>query len=158
MNKIQIISKPEFNQFMGKYGINDFNVEEKFKGAAISINDTLGDWNVSWFDHDHENVLRFWFDDVETNLQQSPTNPFTCRAFNEEQAKKVFDFVKKHADKDWVVHCSAGISRSGAIGTFILHYLEGDKEYFENRNPHIHPNGHILRMLNKLAWEEKENN
>ena len=157
MNKIQIVSKPEFNQAMGSHGINDSNVEEKFKGAAISINDTEGNWNVSWFDHDHENVLRFWFDDVEFDEQQSPTNPFTCRSFKEDQAKQVFAFVKKHADKDWVIHCSAGISRSGAIGTFILHYLEGDKEYFAKRNPHIHPNGHILRMLNKLAWEEKEN-
>jgi len=153
-NKIFILSKPQFNQIMDSHGIDDSNVEEKAKDVAlISINDTMGDWSVSWFDEDHQNVLRLWFDDVETDLQVSPTNPQKCRAFNEEQAQRIFDFIKANSERSFMVHCSAGISRSGAVGTFILDYLEGDKEHFKKMNSFIHPNGHISRLLNKLAWQ-----
>jgi len=152
--KIFILSKPQFNGIMKDHGIDDSNVEEKILGTAlISINDTMGDWSVSWFNEDHPSVLRLWFDDVETDLEVSPTNPQTCSAFTGEQAKRVFDFIKENAHKNFIVHCSAGISRSGAVGTFILDYLMGDKDHFKKTNPHIHPNGHISRLLNKLAWQ-----
>ena len=153
--KIHILSKPQFNDFMANHQINDDNVESKLKSSAvISINDTAGDWSCSWFLYDHPNVLRLWFDDVETDLQVSPTNRETCRACTPEQARRIFEFIKKNKHRDFLVHCSAGISRSGAIGQFILDYLGGDKEYFEKYNPHIHPNAHISRLLNKLAWNE----
>ena len=151
--KIKIVSKPEFNTFLDKNKWNDENIEV-IPLAFISINDTHGDWSVSWLLRDHPNVLRLWFDDVETDLELSPTNKETCRAFTEDQAKQVFEFIKENKDKNFLVHCSAGISRSGAVGSFILDYLEGDKEYFAEHNKHIHPNGHISRLLNKLAWEE----
>ena len=158
--KIKILSKPEFNQFMGEYGISDENVESRMKDIAlISINDTEGQWNASWFDRDHPNVLRLWFDDVSTDEQKSPTNPFTCRAFTEDQARMVFEFIKSNSDKDFLVHCSAGISRSGAVGSFINDYLDSDRDFFEKFNRHrIMPNAHVSRLLNKLAWDEQSDN
>ena len=153
-NKIVVTSKPQFNQFMGDNGINDANVE-KMKGAFISINDTMGNWSVSWFDEDHPNVLRLWFDDVETDLEISPTNREVCRAFTKEQAQQIIDFALDNKDKDFIVHCSAGISRSGAVGRFLLDFLEGDKDHFEKTNRFIHPNGHISRVLNNLVWNHE---
>ena len=158
--KVKVLSKPEFNQFMGENSITDENVEERLSNMAlISINDTEGRWNVSWFDRDHPNVFRLWFDDVENDEQKSPTNPFTCRAFSDEQAKQLFNFIKENENKDFIVHCSAGISRSGAVGYFINDYLDSDNEYFQRTNAHrIYPNGHVSRLLNKLAWDEQSDN
>jgi len=158
--RIRVLSKPEFNQAMGQNNITDENVETRMKDSAlISINDTEGSWNKSWFDRDHPNVIRLWFDDVENDEQKSPTNAFTCKAFSVEQAEQLFNFIKKNADKDFIVHCSAGISRSGAVGSFINDYLNSDMEYFEKANRHrILPNSHVSRLLNKLAWDEQSNN
>lgn len=158
--KIKVLSKPEFNQFMMELGISDKNVETKMKDVAlISINDTMGDWSTSWFDFDHPNVIRFWFDDVERDEQKSPTNAFTCRTFTDEQAERLFNFIKENQNKDFIVHCSAGISRSGAVGSFINDYLDSDKEFFHKFNAkRIFPNAHVSRLLNKLAWDEQSNN
>jgi predicted protein tyrosine phosphatase len=157
--KVKVLSKPEFNQMMGSNGLDDKNIEERADNLAlISINDTEGQWNVSWFDEDHPNVLRLWFDDVSSDEEKSPTNHISCRAFTEEQAKAVLEFITINKSKDFIVHCSAGISRSGAVGSFIVDYLEGDKEFFKKFNPYIHPNAHISRTLNKLAWDEQSDN
>jgi predicted protein tyrosine phosphatase len=153
--KIFIMSKPQFNSIMGSHGIDDSNVEAKAKEVAIiSINDTMGQWNASWFNQDHSNVIRLWFDDVENDLELSPTNSVSCRAFSENQAKLIIDFINSNKDKSFFVHCTAGISRSGAVGRFILDYLDGDKDHFKQMNPHISPNGHISRLLNNIIWKE----
>lgn len=150
--KIDVWSKPQFNTVMGKTGINDKNVEDFKDTAFISINDTHGQWSVSWFDEDHSNVLRLWFDDVENDTDKfSPTNQEKVTAFTVEDAKKVKQFIKdnKHK-KQFVVHCSAGISRSGAVGQFICDFFRCDREEFLRNNPHIFPNGRVTRLLNNL--------
>jgi len=154
--KIFIMSKPQFNEIMGKHEITDLNVEEKAKSVAmISINDTMGYWSVSWFGDDHSNVLRLWFDDIEHDMQVSPTNKGICRAFTEDQGRRIIEFIDKHKDKEFFVHCSAGISRSGAVGQFILDYLDGDKEHFQKMNSHISPNAQVRKILNNIIWNRK---
>jgi predicted protein tyrosine phosphatase len=152
---VKILSKPEFNSLMSNNGINDSNVDKLENIAIISINDTSGNWSVSWFDSDHPNVLRMWFDDIEKDLQVSPTNPNKCLAFTPEQAKQVFDFINSNYGKDFFVHCSAGISRSGAVGAFINDYHGWDRSKFVKDNPYIHPNARISRMLNNKVWKQK---
>lgn len=58
--------------------------------------------------------IQFW--DVEIN---------TFGVFNEkypvasdEEIKTIFEFISKHKDKNILVNCAAGISRSGAIAAF----------------------------------------
>ncbi len=150
--KIFIRSKPEFNDLMAANKLSDQNVEEKTDVAFISINDTHGQWSVSWFDQDHPNVLRLWFDDVENDTDKfSPTNQESVRAFTIEDAKKVRKFIDDNKDKKvFIVHCSAGISRSGAVGQFICDYFRCDRQEFLSDNPFIHPNGRVTRMLNNL--------
>jgi len=154
---VKVLSKPEFNDLMANHKIDDKNVETFESLAFISINDTHGNWSVSWFDADHPNVLRLWFDDVESNSQTSPTNPNKCSAFSPEQAKQVFDFINENHGKDFFVHCSAGISRSGAVGAFITDYHGWDREKFLKNNPYIHPNARVSRMLNQKVWKDKLN-
>lgn len=153
--KVKVFSKPGFNQLMQNHGIDDNNVEGLKDLAIISINDTHGNWSVSWFDQDHPNVLRLWFDDIEKDLQISPTNPDKCLAFTPEQSKQVFDFINLNYGKNFFVHCSAGISRSGAVGAFINDYHGWDRSKFEKDNPYIHPNARVSRMLNNKVWKQK---
>lgn len=150
--KIFAISKPEFNTLMDKNNMSDKTVEEKTDVALISINDSFGQWSVSWFDLDHPNVLRLWFDDVENDTDKfSPTNQEKVSAFTVEQAKQVKDFIKKNKDKKtFIVHCSAGISRSGAVAQYICDFFRCDREEFLRNNPFIHPNGRVTRLLNNL--------
>ena len=152
---VKVLSKPEFNDLMANNKVDDKNIEKLQNLALISINDTHGQWNVSWFDADHPNVLRLWFDDIEHDLETSPTNPHKCKALSPEQAKQVFDFINENYEKDFIVHCSAGISRSGAIGAFINDYFGWDRAKFEKDNPHVHPNARVSRMLNNKVWKEK---
>jgi predicted protein tyrosine phosphatase len=153
MKRVFVVSKPGFNALMESNDINDDNVEEKGHNVAlISINDTIGDWMKPWFNEDHSNVIRFWFDDVSSDLEISPTNRQKCRAFTIEDGKRMLEFINRNKEKSFIVHCAAGISRSGAVGQFITNYFEYDQQLFEQTNPYIHPNSHILRILNNLAW------
>ena len=150
---VHIWSKPQFNENLGRLNIDDNNIETLPDVAFISINDTHGQWNESWLDRDHPNVLRLWFDDVENDHEvSSPTNTISVRAFDSEQAQAVVTFVENNRHKKtFIVHCTAGISRSGAVGQFICDYFNCDREEFLRINPHIYPNARVTRMLNNLT-------
>ena len=133
---------------MNHFSITDDNVEERDLVAFISINDTGKD---SYFKRNHKNVLTLHFDDVDKDGETSPTNYGDTKAFSEDQANEIIEFIKKNSGaEDFIVHCHAGISRSGAVGRFINDYLGGDKELFERMNPRIVPNGRVLELLNKF--------
>lgn len=150
--KIKVWSKPEFNDHMARLKIDDKSVESFSSVAFISINDTHGNWSQSWFYEDHPNVIRFWFDDVENDTDKfSPTNVESVKAFTIEDAKRLKDFIIQNKDREtFIVHCTAGISRSGAVGQFICDYFKCNRDQFKMDNPHIHPNGRVTRMLNNL--------
>jgi len=75
--------------------------------------------------------------------------------FSEEHAKNVIDFVKSFDEEHQlqsyltmlVVHCDAGVSRSGAIGLWACRYLGCDEKEFRRDNPFIHPNTLIYETL-----------
>ena len=72
--------------------------------------------------------------------------------FNEEMAKQSLDFVNKHKDLNlMIIHCDAGISRSGAFGYFFNKYLNLDDEEFKRTNPNIHPNSLVIETMNKVS-------
>ena len=47
------------------------------------------------------------------------------------------------------VHCNAGISRSGAIGTFANDYCGMNYSEFLKNNPYIMANSYVLRLLRR---------
>ena len=55
--------------------------------------------------------------------------------------------------KDLIIHCTAGISRSGAVGSCLNHYFNSrsddmmDYKDFVDRHPHIHPNTLVFQKL-----------
>jgi predicted protein tyrosine phosphatase len=72
---------------------------------------------------------------------------------SEEQALEVVNFVEKMNDSSKVyVHCTAGVSRSGAVGAFINDYFGGNWEKFKFENPQVIPNSHISSLLKKIYY------
>jgi predicted protein tyrosine phosphatase len=71
--------------------------------------------------------------------------------FDEAQAKQIATHVFKYLDapEEYVlyVHCRAGISRSGAVGTFTQRAAGLDYDAFKRQNRRIMPNAHVLSLL-----------
>jgi len=107
--------------------------------------------------------LRFWdiTDDQAISISEgtSERSKKLCKEmklFNKEQAKEVVGFLSAinqgdEEDGVLVAHCDAGISRSGAIGTFAVDFLRLDYQEFINSNPYIRPNYYVLRILRQLS-------
>lgn len=154
--KVHILSKMEFDKILMQNKITDENVESFDSVMFISIMDTICSL-PAWFSENHDNVLNLRFDDVENDGEVSPTQKESTKAFSEEQAKQLYEFIKKHREKETcIVHCMAGISRSGAVGTFVNGYAQGDWEYFKRTNPYISPNPRVHRMLNAAKYNDYE--
>ena len=92
-----------------------------------------------------ENLLVLYFDDVDEG-QPNAMTPL--------QAKQIVDFVRIEDPRPIFVHCTAGISRSGAVGEvlnwYFNRYLENNEvEYrlFEQRHRDIVPNAHVRNLL-----------
>lgn len=161
--KIIILSQDNFNTIMEKSGMSDKTVDSKTNAMFISINDCPinGEQQmIPYFKSNHTNVLTLYFDDVTEDIIDPKygdikTGVF-AKAMTEEQGQQIVDFVSK-INPDIIeyvfVHCAAGISRSGAVGTFIKDYFPNhvNKDEFKNTNKYIHPNPHILRILHNLT-------
>ena len=93
---------------------------------------------------DAENLLILYFDDVDEGFSNAMTP---------EQAKQIVDFIRIEDDRPIIVHCTAGISRSGAVGEVLNWYLnrfeadDSDSRKFEIMHPDIVPNSHVRRLL-----------
>jgi len=152
--RVHVLGKMEFDNLMKQNGINDSSVERFDSIMFISIIDTENK-EGPYFKEDHENVINLRFDDVEHDGESSPTQEAQTRAFSELQAKMLYEFIKKHREKETcIVHCMAGISRSGAVGTFITGYCQGDWERFKRDNPYVMPNPRVHRMLNAAKYND----
>lgn len=156
-------SKLSFDTQMLDNKITDENVEEKKKTCFISINETIEadkyDELKPYFKSNHNNVLVLFFDDVEEDTPITIINTgakLMAKAFTRKQGKQVIEFLEQNKTKEYfMVHCAAGISRSGAVATFINDYFNGDRERFLTDNPYIHPNGTVLSILNRLIKEKE---
>ena len=90
----------------------------------------------------HPNLLVLFFDDVEMEIPG---------AFSIEQARQIVRFVREKGEYPLLIHCTAGISRSGAVGLAIAEQC-GCVEVFLRDNPDIMPNQLVLRKL-RQAFE-----
>ena len=127
--------------------------DEEFKyydyACFISILDI--DNNEQKFDKSIDNFLQVKMWDIEEDLFEN--GELKYEKPNDNELKNIVDFINKHKDKSvFIVHCSAGISRSGAVATFIKDKFidEVDKEKFNTENKYIQPNLYILKRLNEL--------
>ena len=104
---------------------------------------------------DGENILKLQFDDV----RELPG--VRRRPFDRNMAEKIIDFVT-HCDhtRELYVNCSAGISRSGAVGYILNLYvnklLENDPQDFElfsRLNPQVDANPLVKEILISVITE-----
>ena len=152
---VTVVPKLNFDRHLKEKGVTDDNIHERSDLFIISINDTRGTPEVPYFKYQHQNVLTIFFDDVEQDIEDKGEYG-KIEAFSYGQARQILHFVQANAHrKKCLVHCAAGISRSGAVGTFINDYFGADYNEFKKRNPYIYPNGHVLAMLNRVARIEE---
>ena len=152
--RVDILSKREFDGLMKSQNITDENVEKFDSVMFISIvdSDQFSKSREPYFKENHENVITLAFDDVE---HDDLDREFPVKAFTKKQAKELFQFIKKNRElEQCIVHCLAGISRSGAVGTFVNGYCGGNWELFKRINPHISPNARVERMLNQEKYND----
>lgn len=93
------------------------------------------------------NLLCMVFDDVVEGAEKDYTQ------FTESDAKAILDFVCDDS-MPVIVHCSAGIARSGAVGEALDSYYncflkanDDDHQYFLQKNRQIRPNTLVKRLL-----------
>lgn len=149
----------QFNKLMEDNNITDENVETKGDVMLISIGDAAKPvgWRRQHFAEEHPNVMIMHFDDVEHDGIPVILGGGTAVAFSEKMARDLYAFIKRNAHrKTCIVHCEAGISRSGAVGTFIQGLYGNDWDEFKRVNRHISPNARVARMLNQEKYKDKK--
>lgn len=144
MKQIQAIPKLVFDKHF---------TDKEFKyydyACFISILDI--DNNEQKFDRSIDNFLQVKMWDIEEDLFEN--GELKYEKPNDNELKNIVNFVNKNKYKSvFVVHCSAGISRSGAVATFIKEKFlsEVNKEKFMKENKFIQPNLYILNRLKSL--------
>lgn len=104
-------------------------------------------------------ILRVEFHDVVIPRTEMPVlvdpNSGSIVLFDEVMAAQIDYFVMAHQDKDFIIHCSAGQSRSVAVGMFI-------KDLFPDAILHLHAvkttagaNSLVHRLLMRKYWKER---
>ena len=140
---------------MKEQGIDDSNVESYDIYAFISILDVTGLDCEGHFEKEHSNVKIQHFGDygeLEEGIIEGPA------VFSKKQAKELIEFIEANKDKQtFIVHCTAGISRSGAIATFINDLYGNSYKEFFNDNRQIQPNYTILRRLREVYSKKYPN-
>lgn len=155
--KVCVLSKMDFDKYCEGRRLNDMNVEEVGKDYAfISIicekdaNERyIKDREEHWFKENHVNVLNLEFDDVENECELRGVSFFPI---SEKQAKETVEFIERNLDKNFIIHCRAGISRSQAIGQFLLENYDGHFVESEFSNPHILHNKRVMKELLKAKY------
>lgn len=111
------------------------------------------------FRPDNERFITLHFDDCIPGKEWFDKYP-GARPFTQEQAVKVLDFIEAavaRGDECIVVHCSAGISRSGAISSFIVdNFTEMRYDEWKRSNASwIQPNEYVYGLLRRELYKRK---
>ena len=158
MSTVTVMSQHEFDSMCEKAKITDENVEDMKCSAFISIigtKDVLDSYlhepnTEHWFKQNHPNVLNLEFDDVDKDTEFHRKKAY---AMTTQQAMRLFKFINDNLDKDFYIHCRAGVSRSGAIGYFITQFYS-DLYFTEQIIDYNLVNKDVLSKLKRLFLSE----
>ena len=102
---------------------------------------------------DSDTFKSMWFYDIDEDIYDE-VKDFTYKTISDEQVDELYDFIMKNKDKkNFVVHCTAGVSRSGAVGEFVNDLFGIPYAEFRKQNPNIIPNTYIKKKLNE-KWNQ----
>jgi predicted protein tyrosine phosphatase len=159
--KILAMGKAAFDQLMKQKSVTPDNVEQQDKILFISINTTeeTSSGDRPYFPEDKKNVKVLFFDDVEKNITVplfGTNDTYEAKAMTEKQAEELYSFIRANVKGKEVVlvHCTAGVSRSGAVASFIHDFSGGNWEQFKTLNMHISPNAHVYRLLHDQWYKD----
>ena len=152
--KIRVMPRAFFEKVKGTP--NEADLLEKSK--IISINSSWGFDDTPPFSErflTHPHLLTLTFDDL-CNEPETPEDLDNAILFNKDMALAIMRFVDD-GKLPLLVHCTAGISRSGAVGEvlnwYFNRYLErnaADDEEFVQNNRQIQPNTIVRRIMLKV--------
>lgn len=132
--------------------------EQQFMATAfISIHEPVKNHGKELFGGESKtildsssNILNLWFDDAEDQYPILGQSNEKLILFNEDMAQKVIDFIEKNKDKkQWMLHCTAGINRSGSIGAFLADYFGISSWMFKRDNPQVQGNTLVKNLMRK---------
>ena len=134
---IEIFNSDNCENMVNRFGVeDDFNYVNNLQSAKLFGN----------------NVCHLVFDDIiNTKTVCLNENDIELKKFNFHHAKTLLKFIINNFNaNEWIVHCSAGISRSGAVGLFLFELFRSKNfnVIFDQIN-HIHPNSLVFETLNK---------
>ena len=155
--KIKVLPRAFFEKVKG----TPTELELLEKSKIISINSSWGFDDAPPFSErflTHTHLLTLTFDDL-CNEPETPEDLGNAILFNKDMALAIMRFVDD-GKLPLLVHCTAGISRSGAVGEvlswYFNRYLEtntADDEDFVENNRQILPNTIVRRIMLEVLAE-----
>lgn len=151
-NNIYVFSRHKFKEELK--GLS----EQQFMATAfISIHEPVKKHGKELFDgasnvilEDAPNILNLWFDDAEDQYPIIGQPNEKLILFNEDMAQQVIEFIESNKDKkQWMLHCTAGINRSSAIGEFLADYFGISHHLFKRDNPQVQGNVLVKNLMRK---------
>jgi predicted protein tyrosine phosphatase len=133
--KISILPRREMQSLIDEHGEKEILDRHKI----VSIFDNDG----PVFNRDHENLLSLRFRDITSGIGYNDEDLFSFA-----QADQAVEFIDKlGSNDDFIVHCGAGISRSGAVGIFTALVHGEGLDVLLQRHQDIWPNRWVFRLL-----------
>lgn len=159
MKKIFVVSREKITKNIQK-------VEEEGKQLTWSY-DIISIYSKDSFSpvpEDNASVLKLCFDDITDREAAKYYKKDEVKLFTKEQAKEIHKFFNKiyNSIKPLLIHCDAGISRSGAVGEIAnLYFNDGDGMFWKT-NPQVYSNTYVVRLLKEelgftqRVWKNKD--
>lgn len=116
---------------------------------SVAIISILDSGEKRLFEDDHK-TKTFWFDDIHPTTVMTIGTCYDYVPMSYKQAKELIDFVMKLDTNEItkiIVHCTAGICRSGAVVDFLRIIFDVDDIEFLKDNPNILPNTWVRDLL-----------
>ena len=113
--------------------------------VMISINNEHEELHRLKLDRSKTNeILTLQFSDI-TSKQFDSFDGKSYNPLSVEQALKILDFININKDKNFIIHCSAGISRSSAVALYlnVFHGHELKPSFWKL----CHPNRYVMGQL-----------
>lgn len=105
-----IVSRREIENF----SIDNFKQLNKNENTVlISITDPKSKKLSKFILDQFEEKISIQFWDIEEDFAQ-------YKIISQKQGREIFDFINKNRDKNFLIHCEAGISRSAGVGLAVV--------------------------------------
>lgn len=160
MQKLYCFSRNDFNEYCSSQGWTSENYPPD--AAFISICNTAEgseflfvDEITHYFSTETPEIINLDFEDITEPeiIYRGRVN----KGISQEQADKLCEFIERNQDKDFYIHCEAGLSRSQGVVRYILD-VYGEEHEFETlrNNPCRTPNLYVTALL-KRSYRKLKN-